>query len=386
MNRKMLKAAVLSISLLMLAATAASPALADISKAFPNADPSTIGLVVSLPSLLMIPTTLLCGKLSSTIRKTRLLYFGVILFIIGGVGPGFSNSLGLILTFRGILGIGLGFIGTLASGFIADFFEGEERAAMMGLQSAMVSIGSIVTTLVAGFLSAINWHYTFFVYFIGLGVLLLTFFKLPEPERVEVRGDEKQSLGFPVYGISALFLFYQLLLFAFFTNIAMVVTSEGLGNAANAGIVLTIMTVGSLVAGIIFGKTSQILKKHTIFAGITLTAAGFLMLSYPLGYNMIIIESFIVGLGFGTTMPAIMIKLSIVAPKSAVTLAIAFANSAMGVGQFISPFVLNTLGSAIGNGTFRFNFLMSGIGILGCAVIWILINSKIEKELNKALN
>lgn len=384
MKKTMLKAAILSISLLMLAATAASPALADISQAFPSAAPSTIGLIVSLPSLLMIPTTLLCGKLSNSIRKTRLLYFGVILFIIGGVGPGFSNSLSLILTFRGILGIGLGFIGTLASGFIADFFEGEERATMMGLQSAMVSIGSIVTTLIAGFLSAINWHYTFFVYFIGLGVLLLTLFKLPEPQRVELSGDKKQSLGFSVYGISALFLIYSLLLFSFFTNIAMVVTSENLGNAASAGIVLTIMTVGSLIAGILFGKISQLLKKHAIFAGITLTAIGFLMLSYPLGLNMIIFESLIIGMGFGTTMPSIMVKLSIVAPKAATTLAIAFATSAMGVGQFISPFVLNTLGSAIGNGTFRFNFLISGVGILCCAAIWFVLNQKIEKILNNA--
>lgn len=382
MKKTMLKAAVLSISLLMLAATAASPALADISKAFPDASPSTIGLIVSLPSLLMIPTTLLCGKLSSSIRKTRLLYFGVTMYTIGGVGPSFCDNLSLILTFRGILGIGLGFIGTLASGFIADFFEGAERAAMMGLQSAMVSIGSIVTTLIAGFLSAINWHYTFFVYFIGLGVLLLTFFKLPEPPKVEVRGDEKQSLGFPIYGISALFLIYSLLLFSFFTNIAMVVTSENLGNAANAGIVLTIMTVGSLIAGIFFGKISQLLKKNAIFAGIALTGIGFLMLSYPLGLNMIIFESLIIGIGFGTTMPSVMVKISMVAPRTATTLAIAFATSAMGVGQFISPFVLNS----IGNGSFRFIFLISGLGILGCAAIWIVLNQKIEKVLNNAVS
>jgi MFS family permease len=99
---------------------------------------------------------------------------------------------------------------------------------------------------------------------------------------------------------------------------------------------------------------------------------------------MIIFESLIIGMGFGTTMPSIMVKISTVAPRTTTTLAIAFATSAMGVGQFISPLVLNFIGNLIGNGSFRFIFLISGIGILGCAAIWVVLNQKIEKILNNA--
>lgn len=61
MNRILLKTAVLSISLLLLAATAVSPAIANISAAFPSVSTQTIMLLVSLPSMTMVLTSLVFG-------------------------------------------------------------------------------------------------------------------------------------------------------------------------------------------------------------------------------------------------------------------------------------------------------------------------------------
>lgn len=374
MKKSMLKITVLSVSLLLMAVTAASAALGDISKAFPDANPNTIKLIVSLPALLIIPSTLLCGRLSSSMSKRNLLFIGLILFLIGGVGPTFSNSLTLILVLRAILGIGMGFIMPLGTGLIADFYEGEERSAMMGLQSAVVNIGAIITSLIAGFLSAIDWHYVFLVYLLGLAVLVLTFFKLPEPERVQHEIVEKQTLGGSIYGIAALTLLYSLLIFSFFTNIAMIITDENLGNAASAGIVITTMTVGGLLAGIIFGKVSQTLKRFTISLSAILTGIGFFMLSYSYEFNLILMASLIIGIGFGTTMPAVMIKIAEKAPKSAITLAIAIVMSAVSLGQFISPFVLTFIEMLLNSSTGRFTFILTGIGILIGGISLLLLN------------
>ncbi|SNS06711.1 Predicted arabinose efflux permease, MFS family [Anaerovirgula multivorans] len=374
MKKKLLKITILSISLLLLTVTAASAALGDISKAFPNANSNTIKLIVSLPALLIIPFTLLCGKLSNVMGKRKLLFTGLILFLVGGVGPSFSNNLTFILLLRAILGIGMGFIMPLATGLIADFYEGEERAAMMGLQSAVVNIGAIVTSLIAGFLSAINWHYVFLVYLLGVAVLCLTFFKLPEPEKLQYAITEKQSLSWSIYGIALLALLYSLLIFSFFTNIAMVITEEHLGNAASAGIVITIMTVGGLLAGILFGKVSQTLKRFTIPLSAVLTGLGFLMLSYSYSFHLILIASLLIGIGFGTTMPAVMMKIAENAPKFAITLAMAVVTSAMSLGQFVSPFALTFVETLLDSGTGRFTFILSGVGILIGGTVLLLLN------------
>ena len=385
MNKTVLKLVVLSISFLSMATTAASPALGDISKAFPEASSNTIMLIVSLPALLVIPFTLLCGKLSSFISKRNLLFIGLALFLVGGVGPSFFNNLTIILAFRAIFGIGMGFIMPLSTGLIADFFEGKERGAMMGYQSAIVNIGGVVTSLIAGFLSAVNWHYTFYVYLLGVGVLLFTFLKLPEPEKIEYATTEKMSLSRAIYGVSAMLLLYSMLLFSFFTNTAMLITSENLGNAASAGIAITAMMVGGLVAGIVFGKVFQSLKQFTIPTSVIVTGSSFVLLSYAHDFNLILVAALVIGIGFGTTMPCVMIKVASIAPQKATTFALAIAMSAMSLGQFLSPIILSTLGVLFGNTSGRFTFLLCGAGILiGGVIIFIktLQRKKVTEDIS----
>ncbi|MGI6227739.1 MAG: MFS transporter, partial [Peptococcales bacterium] len=333
MNKALLKIVVLSVSLIPMSVMAVSSALADISMAFPDASQNTITLIISLPSLLMIPFALLCGKISNKMSRRSLLFMSLFLFFVGGVGPAFVNDLTSILIFRGILGIAMGFIMPIASGLIADFYEGSERALMMGWQSAVINIGAIVSSLIAGFLCTINWNYSFLVYFMTLFVLLLTFFKLPEPQiqKTEIK-KENQKLGLPVYVISLLALCYVLLNFTFFTDIAMVITGENLGDAAAAGVALTIMTVGGLIAGLIFGKVNDFLKDFTVVLGVGLTGAGFLLMSYPMGYNAILLESLIIGIGFGTTMPWIMTRVASLVPQDQALYALSIVSSFLSLG------------------------------------------------------
>lgn len=385
MKKSTLKITILSISLLVMTITAVSAALGDISNAFPDAKQNTIKLIVSLPALITIPFTVLCGKLSNYFSKRKLLFIGLTLFLVGGVGPSFFNNLVIILVLRAVFGIGMGFVMPLATGLIADFYEGGERTTMMGLQSAAINIGAIITSFIAGFLSEINWHYVFLVYLLGLIVFILTFLKLPEPKKHQLnKSAENSSLSWKIYSIAFLALIYSLLIFSFFTNIAMVIVDEGLGNAASAGIVITIMTAGGLLAGIIFGRVSQILKGFTISSSVVLAGIGFILLSFSYSYSMILMASLIIGVGFGTTMPAIMIKIAEITPKSATTLAIAVVTGAISFGQFVSPFVLSFIAVLFNSASGRVDFFLSGVGITLGGVGLLLFSLK-SKEVEKSI-
>ncbi|WP_411911103.1 MFS transporter [Clostridium estertheticum] len=74
---------------------------------------------------------------------------------------------------RVVLDMGVGLIFPLSTALIADFFSGDERISMMGFSQASSNLGGIITTILSGVLAKLSWRYAFYVYLIGVLVLLL---------------------------------------------------------------------------------------------------------------------------------------------------------------------------------------------------------------------
>ncbi len=73
-SNKMIGPAILSVALLtVMAGAAISPAIANIGKAFPDASPGLIKLVLTMPSLMVIPFALISGKLCDRFGKKNVL-------------------------------------------------------------------------------------------------------------------------------------------------------------------------------------------------------------------------------------------------------------------------------------------------------------------------
>ncbi len=69
MNKKLLKITILSLFIYLSSAMSVSAALASIAKAFPEISNRNIQMITSLPSLLIIPFSLLAGALSNKFGK-----------------------------------------------------------------------------------------------------------------------------------------------------------------------------------------------------------------------------------------------------------------------------------------------------------------------------
>jgi MFS family permease len=159
LNRR-LSAAILSVSLLTIMASAAiSPALAKIGQAFPGTDKTLIKLILTLPSLTIIPFSLLSGWLAARTKKKTILFWGLAIYFAAGVGGGFARSIVELLAIRAFLGVGIGLIMPLSTTLIADFFDGEARTKMMGLSGAVNNIGGVVFLSVSGWLACIDWRW-----------------------------------------------------------------------------------------------------------------------------------------------------------------------------------------------------------------------------------
>ncbi len=370
-----LRTAILSVSLLIMSPTAVSPALADMIAAFPEINPNTIMWVVTLPSIAMVVFSLVYSRLVKFMTKRSLLIIALTCFVLGGIAPVFMDNIYLILTMRGVFGIGIGFLMPMSSGLVADFYQGRDLEAMMGMQSAFVNFGGLVFMLVGGILAAIYWNFTFLVYLIGLPVAAFVLIKLPEPQKYAPSEAVKATVPPVVFKqIAGLFLF-NLLFFVLMTNAAVMIVSESLGSAAQAGTVLTLFMVGGLTAGILFGKTAQLCSKYTNTAGWLATGAGMLLIAVSHSIAPIVTGAFIAGAGLATTMPSYLIKISALTPAAATSVAYAYAFCFIGIGQFISPPVFELIIALFGQDIGRFPIFTAALLLLLAGLINAVLTS-----------
>ncbi len=349
--------------------TAVSPALADMIAAFPTVNPNTVMWVITLPSIVMVVFSLIYGWLVKFMAKRTLVLIAMACFLIGGVAPAFLNNILLILVMRGVFGISIGFLMPLSSGLIADFYEGQDRAAMMGWQSAVVNFGALVFMFTGGLLAAIHWNYTFITYATGLIVAIWVLLKLPEPQAACSVSAEKIKMPVQVYTQIVSVSLYNLLFFALMTNISIMISGEGLGNASHAGTALTIFTVGGFIAGMIFGKTMRLFGSLTNAFGWISTGAGMLIIALNTNLYLISAGAFIVGIGLATTMPSYLIKVSQIAPVSAIAVAYAYVFGFIGIGQFVSPPFFGLIVTLFGQDLGRFPILVSALLLLAAGIL-----------------
>lgn len=373
MNKNSLKITILSISLISMSATAVSSSIADIAKSFPNAGIEKVMSIVTLPSMLVVLSSLFGGWLASFISKKKIVYLGLILFTIGGVGPAFSNNLNHILIMRGLFGAGVGLIGPIITSMVADFFEGRERTTVLGLQSTFISIGAMVLGFIAGYLGAINWHFSFWIYFTGLAGILLTFFFLPDPERKRAPQSKKTLLPPHFYVVFFLNFLFLILLFSFFTNLSIVIVGDGIGNTASAGNGVGFFYASGILAGIVFGRLIRLLKVYAASAFLGITGLGFALLGFTHNFELMMAASVMVGFGFAIIQPYIFFHIAETVRNGAVTQAIAVMFCISNTGIFISPFVFSLLLRLFDKEPGRFPLLFSATCLIVGASIAFLI-------------
>jgi MFS family permease len=121
---KLKKAAILSLSFLTIMATdIVAPLISQISSSFPDVDPTFIKQSITLPSLLVIFFGLIAGQLVKIISKKAVLAIALVLYAVGGLAAGWSQTFTNHLIFRGVLGAGTGMISPIITSPIANFLK-----------------------------------------------------------------------------------------------------------------------------------------------------------------------------------------------------------------------------------------------------------------------
>ena len=122
--------------------------------------------VVTATLLASTATTPIWGKLSDLISKKLLVQLSLALFTLGSILAGISQSVGMLIGFRVIQGLGLGGLQALVVIVIASMFSPRERGRYQGPIAAVMSLATVAGPLIGGVIvdtSWLGWRWTFYV-------------------------------------------------------------------------------------------------------------------------------------------------------------------------------------------------------------------------------
>ncbi len=141
-------------------------------------------------------TVMIAGKLSDLYGRKWVLMSAIVIFIIGSILCGVSQTMNQLIIFRGIQGIGAGAIMGLTFIIIGDLFPPSERGKYAGFLSGVFGISSVIGPTLGGFITDnISWHWIFFIN-IPLGVLIVILFAFFFPHlRPDIRKPRVDYLG-----------------------------------------------------------------------------------------------------------------------------------------------------------------------------------------------
>ena len=122
--------------------------------------------VVTATLLASTATTPIWGKLSDLISKKLLVQISIAIFTIGSVLAGFSSTMGELIAWRVLQGLGLGGLQALITIVVAAMISPRERGKYMGPISAVMSVAPVAGPLLGGLLVDtpwLGWRWCFWV-------------------------------------------------------------------------------------------------------------------------------------------------------------------------------------------------------------------------------
>lgn len=250
-----------------------------------------VPMILTIPTLCIALFSPLIGGFVDRWGRRPVLCVSLAVFVILGMIPAFVSNLYWVLATRLPVGLAEAGIGVTQNALLGDYFTGQARQRWLGVLSVSNPILAALLVLAGGALGSLSWHDPFLLYLLGLPMLAWTLAWLPEPKRIAAQeiaphgGDD----AFPwrdsgIVGVTTLGM--AILYYVNAIQLGRVFAEHGVGSPAAISLYVIIASVGTVLGGVVFPRTSR-LRARTRFVAV--------LLAYAAGY---------VGLGLAPTATA----------------------------------------------------------------------------------
>ena len=343
-KKNMMKISLLSISLVLTSTAAISSVIPLMKEYFFNYSLSSIELLTTVPSLMIMIFILLSDLISRKIGAKNTVIIGLAIALISGVIPVFIKDYTIILISRMGLGIGFGLFNSLAITIINDLFSGNEKIQMIGFQGAFQGFGSALLTFLAGQFLKIDWNIAFAIYFIMIPIIILFILFVPD---VSNNKKENKKLTIDYNAIKYIVLIFIVLMIynAVFLKTPTLVEEQNLGDPVDTSMVLTIVQVGSMLTGCLFGFIYMKLKESTLILALIIMSIAFLIIPFAKSLFIVSISSVLSGISFSLFAPYLVNKVSEESSAESRNFSTSLLIVAAQMAGLLSPYFLSLLGS-----------------------------------------
>ncbi len=147
-----------------------------------RADMGLVSWVVMAYLLVLSGLMLACGRLGDMKGFRRVFIAGFVLFTLGSLLCGLAGTIGLLIIFRMLQGIGAAAIDAIAPAMIALYLPAEKRGWALGILMTIVSIAIAAGPILGGFITEfLGWYWVFFINVpIGILAVVLAVRYLPQ--------------------------------------------------------------------------------------------------------------------------------------------------------------------------------------------------------------
>jgi MFS family permease len=362
-----------------------SPALPEVRRGLgvTEAQASLILSAFTLPGIVLGPVS---GVLADWWGRKVVLVPSLFVYGLAGSAILVADSFRAVLALRVLQGGAAAALVTLAITLVGDAFEGARRNAIMGLNGAMLSVGTGAYPLLGGLLSEVDWRAPFAVYLVGVPVGFFALRVLDEPTR-EAPQREGSYLGGALDALPAgrSLLLYGTALIVFVLLYGGVLTTvpflleRDLGLSAVAiGVILGLPSAATAAASSQNGRLARRFSNDVIIvAGVASLGVGLALMSRastPVRFAAAILPF---GAGMGLVMPSLDTAISVLVPTDFRAGAMSVRTSMVRLGQTVGPPLFTGLFAVV---TERFLLLAAGGVGLATAVLVALVGPRTRPD------
>lgn len=172
-NKRVFAGLMLGMLVASVSQTIVGPALPRIVSELGGMDHySWVATAAMLVSAVTVP---IVGKFSDLYGRRAFYLGGIVVFMIGSIIAGFSQSFWMLVAGRAVQGLGMGTLMPLSQTIIGDIIPPRQRGKYQGLMGAVFGVTSVAGPLLGGVITDhLGWRWLFFVS-LPVGLIALVF-------------------------------------------------------------------------------------------------------------------------------------------------------------------------------------------------------------------
>ena len=352
--------------------------LPDIIAAFGRGD-GAAGLLVAaatLPGIVVAPAI---GLLADRFGRRAVLLPCLIVFGLAGLASSFAPTFESLVGLRFVQGVGSAGLINLGVVLIADYWEGADRARVIGWNAAVLTVSVAIIPPLGGGLAALGgWRWSFAPFVLALVAAVAVARYVRSTPRQGAHSFVEQIRGAAVVVRSPIVLgciafgtvFFILTFGLILTALPLMLEQRfGLGVGLR-GLVFVAPALGATLVAFNMGKLRvRFGARRLLVAGAALFAVGYLTMGFLPVLALVVLGAFIHGLGEGGTVPTVQELVASASPPESRGAVVAVWVGFVRLGQTIGPLAAAASVASFGFGpTYGAGVVLAGMLAVTTAV------------------